>query len=82
MENYRNELIDRVDVYCAAAGVTREYVAAKIVNDGRFFKRLEDGKGCTVDTYLKVKRWLIENTPKKIKKHSASHTGVDFSVNK
>ncbi|HEY4136467.1 MAG TPA: hypothetical protein VGO34_14780 [Alphaproteobacteria bacterium] len=32
-------------------------------NSGVFFARLRGGKGCSVDTYLKFKRWFFDNWP-------------------
>ena len=33
----------------------------KIANDGKFFGRLANDGGCTMDTYLKAMDWFDEN---------------------
>lgn len=63
IENYRTELLSLVDSFCELTGMTREYVAGKVVKDRRFFSNIEDGSGCTVETYLRVKQWLEDNMP-------------------
>lgn len=63
MQNYRKELCQKADEYCAVTGNSRGYLASMIVNDARFFDRIESGGGCTVDTYQKVMSWFEKNKP-------------------
>lgn len=56
--------------YCSSAGLKRSTLGRFIVNDGKFFDRIEAGGGCTMDTYEKVMAWLNSNLPKKSKTRS------------
>lgn len=61
----REKLLEAKNRYCEATGLAQATVATKVMNDGKFFDRIEDGKGFTMGTYEKVMRWFKENTPKK-----------------
>lgn len=63
-KNYREELIGLADMHEHITGKTPEYIANLIVKDARFFERIGNGGGCTCDTYLKIKNWFRDNTPK------------------
>lgn len=61
--DYRDQLLLLAKEYCRATGKSESRVATIVHSQGTFFDRLRSGKGCTVDTYLKVKRWFDENWP-------------------
>lgn len=44
-------------------GRKRSGLAAEIMNDTKFFDRLERGGGCNVDSLLKVKNWFLQHAP-------------------
>lgn len=50
-------------VYCISADVSRSTLGRFIVNDGKFFDRIEAGGGCTLQTYEKVMKWFQANKP-------------------
>lgn len=59
----REEILDACKIYCARAKKMPSTVGNMIVNDGKFFDRIEAGGGCTMATYEKVMCWFKENTP-------------------
>ncbi len=61
--DYRTQLLTLCREYCRATGRSEARVATIVHSQGRFFDRIRDGQGCSVDTYLKVKRWFVENWP-------------------
>lgn len=63
--DYRSNIIEAKNRYCEITGLAPATVATKVANDGKFFDRIEAGKGFTMATYEKVMEWFKENTPKK-----------------
>lgn len=61
--DYRTELLTIASKYCELTGKSRSTIATKVMNDGKFFDRIENGAGCTMDTYEKVMRWFVFNMP-------------------
>lgn len=56
--DYRSELLNLGARTEKATGLSLKTIGAKAAKDGKFFDRIKDGGGCTVDTYLSVKGWL------------------------
>ena len=56
--DYRNEILSLANRVAECSGLALATIAHKAAKDGDFFKRLEAGGSCTVDTYLTAKRWL------------------------
>ena len=56
--NWRQKLLEQADRWCAATGLSRATLGTKAAGGGRFFERIEQGKGCTVDTYQRVLDWI------------------------
>jgi hypothetical protein len=50
-------------IYAAHIGRSLYTVAARIGVHPKLFERLQDGKGCHVDTYTETLRWFDENWP-------------------
>lgn len=61
--SYKDDLLKAADAYCAAAGRAYSGIGLAVLNDAKFIDRLQNGAGCTMDTYEKVMEWLKENTP-------------------
>ncbi|HEX2114218.1 MAG TPA: hypothetical protein VHM01_07415 [Alphaproteobacteria bacterium] len=61
--DYRDEMLTLARLYCQRTGLSLARIATLVRNQGAFFKHIEDGKGCTVDTYNKVMRWFAERWP-------------------
>lgn len=60
--NYQ-QLIDLCDAYAHHMNISHWRVSFLARGDGQFFKRLGDGKGCTVSTMVKVMQWFSDNWP-------------------
>ena len=52
------ELLERMEAYCAARGLSPARVATLAVNDGDLFRRVRDGGTLTLKTYERVSAWL------------------------
>jgi len=61
--DYRSQLLVLGRAYAEATGRSLPRVATQVRNDGKFFKRLEDGGGCTMDTYGRCIQWFADNWP-------------------
>lgn len=61
--DYRTRLLMLARAYCAAQKISMARVATVVHDQGAFFKRLESGAGCTVDTYEKFLQWFSDNWP-------------------
>lgn len=64
--DYRAQLSALVERYTEATGRSAARVGTIILNQSSFFLRIGDGGSCSVDTYLKVKRWFADNWPDQI----------------
>lgn len=58
--DYRQEMLDACAAYCARTGKSRSTVATWIVNDGKFFDRIQGGGNCLTGTYHSVMRWFAD----------------------
>ena len=58
--NYRTDLIALAEAYAAARGLSVARVATLARNDGKFFRRLQEGAGCTVETYQGLLQWFSD----------------------
>lgn len=61
--DYRARLLTIARSYCDATGLSMARVATLVHNQGAFFRRLEGGAGCTVDTYEKCLQWFSDHWP-------------------
>ena len=61
--NYRAHILTLARLYCEATGRSLSRVSTVVRNDGKFFRRLDEGAGCTMDTYGKCLRWFSEHWP-------------------
>ena len=61
--DYRSKLLALAAACSAGSGRSEARIANLAGCDSRFFVRLREGKGCTVDTLERVHRWFSENWP-------------------
>lgn len=59
-EDIRNALIARATAYAKAQNSSLSTIGLKAVNDSKFFKQVEDGRGFSINTYQKVMDWIDE----------------------
>lgn len=59
--DYRQELLSYALDYCANNGMKISTLGRLIMNDGKFFDRIQNGGGCTFDSYLRIKSWFAAN---------------------
>lgn len=58
------EQINRMaNAYARHTKLKRSTLGVHIVNDGKFFPRLDDGGQCTVRTAERVAQWFANNWP-------------------
>jgi hypothetical protein len=79
--NHTDELLAKAKEYCSLTGRARSGVSLEILNDSKFFDRIEAGAGCTVRTYEKVMKWFRNNWPENTIKPNRPHTGSIPQVN-
>ncbi|TKA95416.1 hypothetical protein FAZ78_16915 [Cereibacter changlensis] len=58
-----HHLIRLCDAYAAHANISHWRVAFLARGDGQFFKRLREGKGCTVKTASATVQWFSNHWP-------------------
>lgn len=58
----KQELLNLVDIHCKRTGLARATIATKVMNDGKFFDRLEGDGDISVRIYQRVKEWFKNNT--------------------
>lgn len=58
-----SHLLCLCDAYAEKLNISHWRVAFLVRGDGQFFKRLREGKGCTVTTAEKSMRWFSDNWP-------------------
>ena len=63
MNEMQNEMLSLAKAYCAATGTALSTLGRVIVNDGKFFPRIEAGGSCEMGTYSRVMAWLRDNAP-------------------
>lgn len=61
--DYRDQLLCLARRYCEARNLSEARIATIILNRGAFFAHIRGGASCSVDTFLKVKRWFRDNWP-------------------
>jgi hypothetical protein len=60
---YREQLIRLVEAYAAAKNRKEATIANLAGRDGRFFQRLREGRGCSVDTLNHLLQWFSDRWP-------------------
>lgn len=58
-----NNLVKLAADYSSHTGLTQATVSTYAANDGKFFKRLEDGSSCTIRTADKLGQWFSDHWP-------------------
>lgn len=58
-----DHLLNLCDAYASHRSISRWRVSFLARGDGMFFKRLADGKSCTIKTADQVLRWFSDNWP-------------------
>lgn len=61
MKTPYQHLIDLADAYAKHTNLTHWRVSFLVRGDGQFFRRLHEGKGCTVKTATRVMEWFDQN---------------------
>lgn len=61
--DYRTQLTLLSQTMSAATGRSEARLATLAANHGAFFDRIRSGGGCSVDMYLRVKKWFADNWP-------------------
>lgn len=61
--DYRTHLLTLARAYGDATHRSLARVSTLVRNDGKFFRRLNEGAGCTMDTYAKCLRWFADHWP-------------------
>ena len=56
------DLLARTDAFCARTGMKRWQVAKAVVNNGRFFNRIEAGSDCNTGTYTRFLKYFEEQS--------------------
>lgn len=75
--NLTKKLLDAADEYCRLTGYARSTVALKVMDDGKFFDRVEEGGGVTISTYEKVMKWFADHSEdSRVRNKSNNHTGT------
>lgn len=64
--NMKHTLIREADAYCQRAGITRARLATLVMNDNKFFARLDKGGGFTVGTYERFMQFFAEHPPQSL----------------
>lgn len=59
----QTQMITLCTAYAAHLNLSHWRVSFLARGDGQFFKRLSDGKGCTVRTAAQVFQWFSDNWP-------------------
>ena len=59
----KNDLTELARTLAQSDGVTLSTVSMRVAKNGNFFKRLEDGGGCTLATYRKHSQWFSDHWP-------------------
>lgn len=63
MENIEKNLVDLCDAYADHLNITHWRVAFLARGDGSFFKRLKEGRTCTLKTSRMVIQWFSDHYP-------------------
>lgn len=61
MENIEKNLVELCDAYADHSNITHWRVSFLVRGDGLFFKRLKEGRTCTLKTARKVSQYFSNN---------------------
>lgn len=61
--DYRSHLLAVADAYCAATGLSLARVSTLVHNDGKRLRRMREGAGCKMDTFVKAMQWFSDRWP-------------------
>ena len=56
-------LLNLCDTYIRSKGISASYIGILILNNSKFFSRIEKGGSCTIKTYNKVLQWFSDHWP-------------------
>lgn len=56
-------LVNLAQAYAAHLGLALSTVATYAANDGKYFRRLDEGAGCTIAKATRIVAWFSENWP-------------------
>lgn len=59
----RDHLLTLAHGYAAARAISLARVSTLVRNDGKFFRRLGEGAGCTLETYELALAWFDRHWP-------------------
>ncbi len=59
----RDQLLTEIDAYLAVAQVAATTFGRLAVNDGKFVGRLRAGKGVTIRTVERARKYIADNQP-------------------
>ena len=65
-------LLARIEAYCDANKVSLTTFGRKVVNDGKFVGRLQQGGTITLQTFARVNDFLAQTEPKRRKARVAA----------
>ena len=60
----RHALIQRMEAFCAAAGIAPSMVCREVMNDTSFFAKIVSGGNFTVATYQRIQSHLSKHWPR------------------
>jgi hypothetical protein len=61
MMNFREHLLLTSRTYCVQRGIALSTLASLVVNDGKFFVRIEAGGDCSTGTYSRFLKYFADN---------------------
>lgn len=70
--NFTDTLLHAAAEYCTRTGMSRSRLATIVVNDGKFFDRIERGGGFTTKTYQRFLDFFRENEHGRPKRRKAA----------
>lgn len=59
----RERLLKEAEAFCAAKGMSKARLSTIVVNDGKFFDRIEAGGDCTTGTLERFQAHFANNRP-------------------
>lgn len=63
MENTYTHLLELADAFSAHTGLAPATISKRAVGRATLFSRMQENKGCTVDSAVLAFRWFSENWP-------------------
>lgn len=61
--DWRRDLIELVEAYCAATGKSESRVGSLIGGTGVFYRRLRGGGDCSATVYQRAIQWFADHWP-------------------